>query len=63
MKLTYSFNINNDCSLSNLCGTSKDLYNQSLKVVNDSYANKIINSGLLFNPIKIRNLYTDLNFL
>jgi len=28
------------------------------KVVNDSYASKIINSGLLFNPIKIRDIYS-----
>jgi hypothetical protein len=32
------------------------------KVVSDSYINKIIDSGLLFNPIKVRNLY-DLNLL
>jgi putative transposase len=32
------------------------------KVVDDSYVNKIINRGLLFNPIKIKNLY-DLNLL
>lgn len=32
------------------------------KVVNDSYINKIIDRGLLFNPIKVRNLY-DLNLL
>jgi putative transposase len=32
------------------------------KVVNDSYINKIIDKGLLFNPIKVRNLY-DLNLL
>ena len=34
------------------------------KVVDDSYVNMIINSGLLFNPIKIRNLFNmNLNFL
>jgi putative transposase len=27
------------------------------KVVDDSYTNKIINRGLLFNPVKIRNIY------
>jgi hypothetical protein len=32
------------------------------KVVSDSYINKIIDRGLLFNPIKVRNLYV-LNLL
>lgn len=29
------------------------------KVVDDFYVNKIINSGFLFNPIKIRNLFSN----
>jgi len=29
------------------------------KVVGNSYANKIINSGFLFNPVKIRNLFSN----
>ncbi len=34
------------------------------KVVDDSYTNKIINRGLLFNPIKIRDLFNiNSNFL
>jgi transposase len=28
------------------------------KVVDDSYVSKIINRGLLFNPIKVDNLFT-----
>ncbi len=65
MKLTYSFNINSDNRLLNLCSISKDLYNQSLFIIKQSLKND--NKFLFYSDLNrimqiTHNLENEINY-